>query len=74
MSKKYPRFCDLNEQDFRGIIPCGLVNELLTPTKRKQFEKWMCGQTMSMYGYYESDFSMWFRSQKLGIKNPRVLD
>lgn len=65
MKKKwYPKFKDLKDYDFTGVVPWGLLDELLTPTKRKKLDKWMWGQTHSVWGYYSYDVLRWVWSQQ----------
>lgn len=51
-------------EDFDGIIPWGLIEELLGKRAYKQFSKWMTGQTCSPHGCYRSDLENYLEGER----------
>lgn len=58
--------------DFTGVIPYGIVYEVLGKQEMARFNKWMSGQTVMVLerqaGIYYSDLSRYLSGRKKGLK------
>lgn len=53
----------LTEKDFMPIVSFSQLDEVMSKREREEFNKWMFGQTTSLYGVYQSDLFRWLNIQ-----------
>lgn len=51
----------LTIKDFTQLIPFGQLDEKMTKEERKDFDKWMLGQTTSLHGVYRWDLERYLK-------------